>query len=94
MIIYIAIFILGVLFGIALAIAAMMFIVDKCVPNEEEDYLKLKEEKGNMSNCEKCKEPFRWYEKDALIKYKYGSKFIVHCPHCNKLTKVYKEEEG
>ena len=42
-----------------------------------------------ISVCEKCKQEFTWEEKDALCKYKYGTKYIVHCPHCDKLTKVF-----
>lgn len=38
--------------------------------------------------CEKCSNWFIFDTKDALVKYQYGSKYIVHCPHCNKLTKV------
>lgn len=44
-----------------------------------------------IANCEKCKLPFHWEEDDALIKYKYGTKFITHCPHCDKLTVVRRE---
>lgn len=41
-----------------------------------------------ISKCEKCKENFEWTEDDALVKYGYGDKYIVHCPYCDKLTKV------
>ena len=40
------------------------------------------------AQCEKCDFFFVWREEDALIKYKYGTKYIIHCPRCNKLTKV------
>ena len=42
------------------------------------------------SKCEKCGEVFEWFEDDALVKYGYGDKYIIHCPHCDKLTKVTK----
>lgn len=45
--------------------------------------------KGYMkATCEKCNKWFMFEEKDALIKYKYGTKYIVHCPYCDKLAKV------
>ena len=91
--IHLAIFIIGAIFGFILAIALMMLVMDKFVPNDEKDYMTQDERKEHMSICEKCKQSFSWNEKDALIKYKYGTKFIVHCPHCDKLTKVYIEEE-
>ena len=40
------------------------------------------------ATCEKCNKWFMFEEKDALVKYKYGTKYIVHCPYCDKLTKV------
>ena len=43
------------------------------------------------SICEKCKKSFEWSEDDALIKYSYGTKYVVHCPRCDKLTIVNKE---
>lgn len=42
--------------------------------------------------CEKCNREFVWEETDALVKYKYGNKYIVHCPFCDKLTKVEKNK--
>ena len=41
------------------------------------------------SVCEKCKQEFEWEEEDALCKYKYGTKYLVPCPRCGKLTKVF-----
>lgn len=51
---------------------------------------KRKEEKEDMFivNCEYCHKIFNITEKDALVKYKYGTRYIVHCPYCDKLTKV------
>ena len=38
--------------------------------------------------CEKCNQSFKMHEDDALVKYQYGAKYVVHCPHCDKLTKA------
>ena len=46
------------------------------------------EAKHMSATCEYCGKWFEWEEIDAISKYKYGSRFIVHCPYCNKLTKV------
>lgn len=51
----------------------------------------IKEREREMtSKCEKCAQTFTWFEDDALVKYGYGDKYILHCPHCDKLTKVTK----
>ena len=70
-----------------------MFVMDKLVPDDSKDYIELEERTMHKTKCTKCKKPFQWNEKDALIKYKYGSLFVVHCPHCDKLTKASIEEE-
>ena len=38
--------------------------------------------------CKKCNKCFVFREKDALIKYKYGTKYLINCPNCNKLTEI------
>lgn len=54
----------------------------------DKSYLQKGEKEKMKATCEKCNEEFEWFEKDALVKYKYGSKYILHCPCCDKLTKV------
>lgn len=44
--------------------------------------------------CKKCKQEFNWEEEDALIKLQYGTKFIVPCPHCDKLNIVYVNKDA
>lgn len=44
--------------------------------------------KSMNATCEYCYKWFEWKENNAICKYKYGSRFIVHCPYCDKLTKV------
>ena len=57
----------------------------------ETEYKNPKRERQQMtSRCEKCNEIFTWFEDDALVKYGYSDKYILHCPHCDKLTKVTK----
>ena len=41
-----------------------------------------------ISVCKKCNQEFEWEEESALCKYNYGTKYIVQCPHCGRLTKV------
>ena len=54
----------------------------------DESYSQKEKGKTMEAICEKCNIKFKWHEKDALVKYKYGSKYILHCPYCGKLTKV------
>jgi endogenous inhibitor of DNA gyrase (YacG/DUF329 family) len=59
---------------------------------DTDNYTQEMKERGKQmtSNCEKCAQTFSWFEDDALVKYGYGDKYILHCPHCDKLTKVTK----
>lgn len=88
-----------IIIGIILSILAICgfifviyrFIIEAC--NHGPNTLEIKDKKKLMkASCEKCYQSFKWIEEDALVKYKYGTKYIVHCPHCNRLTTVNKEE--
>ena len=49
-------------------------------------------EKIYVSKCPKCTQQVEWQEKDMIVKYAYGMKGIIHCPHCDKLITVWREE--
>ena len=38
--------------------------------------------------CDKCHTEFEMQEEDILVKYKYGEKLLMRCPHCDKITKI------
>lgn len=80
--------------GIFCIIAILIFIVVLCYcslivgARADESYSQEKRGETMKAICEKCNTEFEWHEKDAIVKYKYGSKYILHCPCCDKLTKV------
>lgn len=81
-------------FIVMLVIGILIFVLSALKVGADADIdnykSKEKEEKEDMftASCEYCHKIFNITEKDALVKYKYGTKYIVHCPHCDKLTKV------
>ena len=78
-------FILGVLVLILCAL--------KVGAEADSDNYQPREEKEDMyiATCEYCHKMFNTTENDALVKYQYGTKYIVHCPHCDKLTKITRD---
>lgn len=83
--------ILSILAFCGLIFAIYYFVAD--ARNHDPNSLETKDkEKSMKATCEKCHQSFNWSEEDALVKYKYGTKYIVHCPHCDRLTTVNKEE--
>ena len=82
--------IIPIIIFIVIALLCSIFIYFCCIVGARAD--KRKEDKKIMiATCEKCHNDFTWTEDDAIIKYYYGAKYIVHCPHCDKLTKIDKE---
>ena len=81
-------------FVVMLVVGVLIFVLSALKVGADADSdnyrQKRKEEKEDMyiTTCEYCKKMFNVMEKDALVKYKYGTKYIVHCPYCDKLTKV------
>lgn len=45
-----------------------------------------------IATCSKCGIDFGWEEKDALVKFAYGEKFLVSCPNCKHLMKAFLSE--
>jgi endogenous inhibitor of DNA gyrase (YacG/DUF329 family) len=42
--------------------------------------------------CIKCAKKFTWEETDAIVKDKYGTRYLVPCPHCKKINIIYQSE--
>ena len=79
--------ILGILAAIALIIVMSALKVGADADFDESSEEQKKE--LFISKCEVCDEAIAWTKDEPLVKQKYGTEFILQCPHCGKLTKVF-----